>query len=62
MASLRHLYKGVTTSRHLPRQTMMKVRCTCELLMKVNISKAQNVASYNVQFQYYCLFHKTLPF
>ena len=39
-------------------ESKMHVRAVNE----VNISKAQNVASYNVQLQYYCLFHKTLPF
>ena len=43
LASLRPLYQGVATSRHLVYQTMIKVRCRCKLLTKVNISNAQNV-------------------
>ena len=34
LASLRPLYKGVTTSRYLVCQTMIKVTCWCKLLMK----------------------------
>ena len=43
LASLRPFYQGVTTSRHLVCQTMIKVRCRCKLLTKANISNAQNV-------------------
>ena len=42
LASLRPLYNGVTTSRHLLCQTMIKVRCRYKLLTKVNILKARN--------------------
>lgn len=42
-------YKGVTTSRHLVCQTMIKVRYRCKLLTKVNISKAQNVEGIIIQ-------------
>ena len=36
----------IKISRHLLCQTIIKVRCTCKLLMKVNIMKAQNREQY----------------
>ena len=49
LASPRPLYKGVATLRHLVCETMIKERCRCKLLKKVNISTAQNVESIVIQ-------------
>ena len=54
--------KGVTISRHLLCQTVIKVRCRCKLLTKTSISKAQNMGSNIVQLQCHYLFLKTHPF
>ena len=59
LASLRYLYKGMTISRHLLCKTIIKVRCTCKLLINANIWKVEYVES---NISDHCLFQKMLPF